>query len=439
MTHAGRGARLRSSPDAALAGGPVRSPGTAAGGAVAKEAEAMTTTLTETPPTAPVLDAVRELAPVIAGRAVEIETARRVPADLLGDLVATGCFRMLLPATYGGGEVDLLTAIAVIEELSRADASVGWVVSLGANAWRDVCAVPRAAFDEIYASGPDVMMGGAINPSGVAEPADGGFRITGRWGFVSGCEHAEWLFCNCIEQGGGADGDGGGTGDGGGMPVLRMAVLRADEVAIEDTWRVSGLCGTGSHHIVADRVVVPADRTYLVLEDEPAVDIPYTRIPLPAPYSVQMAAVGLGIARGALDDVVALAAEKVPLFAHGPLAADPGFQHTIGSADARLRAARAGVLAETRELWATAEAGGEFSDELRARVRGASVWAAQAAAEVVDAAYTAGGGSSLYLASPLQRRLRDVHVLTQHFLVRPGAFTTTGAVLAGQDIDTPFL
>jgi indole-3-acetate monooxygenase len=407
----------------------------------------MPTTLTETPPTAPVLDAVRELAPVIAGRADEIEASRRVPADLLADLVATGCFRMLLPATHGGGEVDLATAIAVIEELSRADASVGWVVALGANAWRDVCPVPRAAFDEIYASGPDGMMGGAISPSGVAEPVDGGYRITGRWGFVSGCEHAQWLFCNCVEQGGGADADGGadtdsdgdGAGDGGGMPVLRMAVVQADDVAIEDTWRVSGLCGTGSHHIVADGVVVPADRTYLVLQEEPAVDTPFTRIPLPSPYSVQMAGVALGIARGALDDIVALAAEKTPLFASGPLAADGVFQHTMGSADAGLRAARAGVLAETAELWATAEAGGEFGDDLRARVRGASVWAAKTAAEVVDAAYTAGGGSSLYLTSPLQRRLRDVHALTQHFLVRPGTFATTGAVLAGQDPGVPFL
>jgi indole-3-acetate monooxygenase len=401
----------------------------------------MTTTLTDASPTAPVLDAVRELAPVIAGRADDIEAARRVPADLLGDLVATGCFRMLLPASHGGGEVDLATAIAVLEELSRADASVGWVVALGANAWRDVCGVPRATFDEIYASGPDVLMGGAINPSGVAEPVDGGYRITGRWGFVSGCEHAQWLFCNCIEPGPDDDGtgDGAGGGEGGGMPVLRIAVLRADEVAIEDTWRVSGLCGTGSHHVVADGVVVPADRTYLVMEEEPAVDIPYTRIPLPSPYSVQLAAVALGIARGALDDVLALAPGKVPLFAREPLAADAGFHDTIGSADARLRAARAGVLAETRELWATAEAGGAFSDELRARVRGASVWAAQTAAEVVDAAYTAGGGSSLYLASPLQRRLRDIHALTQHFLVRPGTFATTGAVLAGQDPGVPFL
>jgi indole-3-acetate monooxygenase len=388
----------------------------------------MTTTLTDASPTAPVLDAVRELAPVIAGRADEIEAARRVPADLLGDLVATGCFRMLLPASHGGGEVDLATAIAVVEELSRADASVGWVVTLGANAWRDVCGVPRATFDEIYASGPDVMMAGAISPSGVAEPVDGGYRITGRWGFVSGCEHAQWLFCNCIEPT--PEGDGDGAGDGSGMPVLRLAVLRAEEVAIE---------GTGSNHVVADGVVVPADRTYLVMEAGPAVDTPFTRIPLPSPYSVQLAAVGLGIARGALEDVVALAAGKVPLFAHGPLATDAGFHDMIGSADARLRAARAGVLAETQELWATAEAGGAYSDELRARVRGASVWAARTAAEVVDAAYTAGGGSSLYLASPLQRRLRDVHALTQHFLVRPSTFATTGAVLAGQDPGVPFL
>jgi indole-3-acetate monooxygenase len=405
----------------------------AAGGAAAEEDTMTASLVTETTPDAPVLEAVRELAPVIAGRATEIEAARRLPRDLLDDLVAAGCFRMLLPPSHGGDGVDLMTAMRVLEELSRADASVGWTVGLGANAWRDVCPLPRDVFDTMYAPGRDVIAGGAINPSGVAEPVDGGYRVTGRWAFVSGCEHCDWLFGNCVERT--TDGE----GDTGGPPVLRMAVFARDQVEIQDTWSVSGLCGTGSHHVVADGVTLPADRTYLVLEDEPTLDEPFVRIPLPTPYALQVAALALGIAQGALDDILALAATKVPLFAGTSLAANPLFQHQLGGADAQVRAARAVLLADAEEVWATASAGVTFSTGLRARVRASSTWATEVAAAVVDTAYTAGGGSSLYQSSPLQRRLRDIHALTQHFLIKADTLTTAGAVLAGQEVDTTFL
>jgi indole-3-acetate monooxygenase len=152
-----------------------------------------------------------------------------------------------------------------------------------------------------------------------------------------------------------------------------------------------------------------------------------------------VAALALGIAQGALDDILALAATKVPLFAGTSLAANPLFQHQLGRADAQVRAARAVVLADAEQVWATAVTGETFSTGLRARVRASSTWATEVAAAVVDTAYTAGGGSSLYLSSPLQRRLRDIHALTQHFLIKADTLTTAGAVLAGQEVDTTFL
>jgi alkylation response protein AidB-like acyl-CoA dehydrogenase len=385
---------------------------------------------TTTAPGTPVLDAVRELAPTIAARAEEIEAARRLPPDLVTELTAAGCFGMLRPRSHGGAGVDLATSMRVYEYLSRADASVGWTVAIGAGCWLDLVGLPRSTFDAVFADDPGVKVGGGINPAAVAVPADGGYRVTGRWGFVSGCQHCDWIYGNCIEE---------GAASNGGMPPLRIALFRAGEIEIEDTWSVSGLCGTGSHDVVADDVFVPAERTFALLSAEPSLDDPLTRIPLPSPYVLQLASVALGIAQGALDDILALAAGKVPLFAGTSLATNPLFQNQLGRADASLRAARSLVYGEAAEASATALAGDPFTPEHRARIRGSGVWAADTAAAVVDMAYRAGGGSSLYRSSPLQRRFRDVHALTQHFLVKLDSLTTVGAVMAGQDVDTTFL
>ena len=378
----------------------------------------------------PVLDAARELTSVISARADEIEAGRRVPIDLVQQLTAIGCFRMLRPVSHGGFGVDVVSAMRVYEELSRADASVGWIVAIGSAGWLDLNGLPRPTFDDIFAEDAEVIVAGAINPAGVARPVDGGYRVSGRWSFASGCEHCSWMFANCVERNG-ADGSGDDP------PPLRVVVLRPDEADIEDTWRVSGLRGTGSHHFTLDDVFVPADRSYALFTAEPSVDEPLARIPMPSPYAVFLAGIAVGIAQGALDDILDVAGAKVPLFNRSSLATNPLFQHQLGTADAALRAARALVYDEAAAAWRAAVANEPFTAQMRARIRSAATWATTAAAAVVDTAYTAGGGSALYDTSPLQRRMRDIHAVTQHFLVKPDTLTTAGALFAGQDIDVP--
>ena len=168
---------------------------------------------------------------------------------------------------------------------------------------------------------------------------------------------------------------------------------------------MSGLCGTGSHDFVVTDAFVPAERSYVVW-GEPCLDIPLLRIPEPSLATLSIGAVAVGIAHGALGEVTDLA--------------------TLLHADA-----------ET--AWATAVAGTPFTPDHRARIRATATWVTTTAASVVDMAYTAGGGTSLYSRSPLQRRLRDIHALTQHFGVKLDTFTKAGAVLAGQEVDLTFL
>lgn len=373
-----------------------------------------------------VLAATHSLHDELVHRADEVENARRLPEDLLATLLDAGCFSVLLPRSHGGAEADLTDALSMFEALARADASVGWTVMIGGGAWRDISSLPRASFDALYEErGADTIVAGAFSPSGQIAPADGGYELTGRWGFASGANHAAWFFANALE----------GFGDEG--PMLRVSVLAPDEVTIEDTWDSVGLRGTGSHHFQVEKVIVDADRTHDPLRGEPCLDTPIVRVHTPAFFALSIAAVATGNARGAIDDVTALAEGKVPLFSDATLSKEPHFHVELGRADASLRAARSLLEEEAGRAWDAAVEGRELDDRERAEIRASAVWATEQARRVADVAYHAGGGSSVYVSSPLQRRMRDAHTITQHFLVKGSTMLVAGGALVGQEIRTP--
>ena len=305
-----------------------------------------------------VLQAVRQLTPSILDRAGEIEAGRRMPPDLLDQLRSAGCFRLVRPTTHGGLEASIADAMRVLESLARADASVAWTVMIGAGSWIDLAHLPRETFDALYATNPDAITAGVFNPTASVVPVDGGYRVDGRWSFASGCEHADVLFGNGVE----------GIVDG--MPQLRGVVFAPDDVVIEDTWSVSGLCGTGSHHFHVAGTVVPAERTYEPMGGEPCIDALIAHLPPPAVFSLVMASVALGIAQGALDDITVLASHKTPLLSPVSLGANPLFQLDLATADTELRAARSLLYDEATQVWATATAGGPLTMEHRARRTG---------------------------------------------------------------------
>ena len=313
---------------------------------------------------ATILDAVRALAPVIAARSDEIEKARRLPLDLVAQLRAAGCYRMLLPRRLGGAEGRLADHVAMVRELARADGSVGWTVLLGSSAPLIFGNLPAESFDAVFTENPDLALAGTFNPTGVATPEDGGYRVTGRWSFASGCQHADWLLAHCFV-------------DDGRVPPLRMMMIPAADAEIIDTWSVAGMCGTGSHDFAVDGLFVADDRSFSVFE-EGGLDGPLGRIPELTYSSLQFANVAIGIAEGALAEITTLASGKVPMFADATLAANPLFRNRLAEADAHLRAARALLDADIEATWATATAGGELTPEDRARLRAtASGWSAR--------------------------------------------------------------
>jgi len=390
--------------------------------------------MTDFPPTGTQLRGrVRLLLPRIVDAAPAIEQQRRVPPGLTAELTRAGVFRMLVPRELGGLETHPATMVEVLEEIARADGSAGWVTMIGATTGLIGAYLPEVAARQIFAD-PDVVTGGVFHPRGRAVVTDGGYRVTGRWPLASGCEHCSWLLGGCIVF----DGDQPRLRDGG-APEARMMIFPAPQAAIHDTWNVSGLRGTGSHDIAVEDLFVPHERSVWFSTDVPQRGGPLYAFPVFGLLALGIAGVSLGIARGALDDLAALAGSKVATGSRRPLAERGATQSTFAQATTRLGAARALVREVVRETWERASTGEPISLEQRARLRAAATHAVREAARVVDAMYEAGGATAIYAEHPLQRRFRDVHVATQHVLVAQPTWELAGRVLLGLPADTEML
>ena len=379
---------------------------------------------------AAVMAAVEDLIPEIQGRTAEIEAERGVPRDLVEKLRAAGCFRMAVPELFSGIGCDQSELFELYETLAVTDASVAWIVMIGSPTPSYLAPFSRATFRSVYASGPDVILAAALAPTGTATPVDGGYTVSGRWKWASGGAHADWILCNCVLMEDGAPRPGAVPG----VPALRSVLLTPAEVERIDTWRVSGLRGSGSGDIAVRDLFVPEARAADMFG--PPNDDARQAWAAGTAVGPFVAAVALGIARGALDDVIALAAgEKRRLGAARRMADEGVFQNRLGEADAQLRAARAAFYAQTR-VWedrarALPAGASPMDDPLHLATNATSLWVTRTCAAVVDTAYHAAGGSAVWDSANLQRRFRDIHTATQHISVSDGLFTRRGAALVG--------
>jgi len=370
-----------------------------------------------------VVDAVRALAPEIKARGSEIEAGRRTPPDLLDKLKATGVFRMLAPRSHGGLEVEFPRALDAIAAAARIDGSVGWTVMIGSASGILLSRLPKATFDEVYASGPDqIQAGQAGAPSGKAERVEGGYRVTGRWPFSSGCEHADWIIGLAVVTENGEPVPGAHQG----IPAMKILARPASEWRIEDTWKVAGLKGTGSHHTALDDHFVPDSHAFELSGES---SLPGAMYGATVPWLPLMhAAFAVGMAEGALEELVEMAGAGRQLqFAATPLKLSPVFHYELGRLEADVQAVRAMLQSAADRQWKRALDGklrepASLPDSLQT-----AVWVTDMAVKIVDACFNFGGGSALYDASPLQRRLRDMHAGAQHAVVHRKNYELLGA------------
>jgi len=377
------------------------------------------------------LRAAQALRATIRATRQETEEARRLAPQVVEGLMEAGLCRLAVPVSLGGHEAEPVVALQVYEELAWADASVAWI------AWNNqfVCLASRYASDAVRTalfSDPRQLFANSTRPSGQAMVVDGGFRVSGRWSLVSGCELADWIPVMCVITEGTAP-----RLLAAGMPEMRMAYLPKGAYRILDTWYVGGLRGTGSHDIVVDDVFVPAERTFF-LTDPTQLDRPLSRMPVVATMCAGCAALCLGMAQAATDTLLELGASKVQVGPFPGLRERPAVQVMVASAAAQLDAARLLLHGVLGDLWATCMQGAPVTDAQRARVFESGLHAAQTAKAVVTSMYEAAGTSALYVDCPLERAHRDIYAVMQHVSLAPMWLETAGQVRLGLTPQPPF-
>lgn len=369
----------------------------------------------------------------IRRRASEIEIARRLPADLATSMAGAGLFRLCVPRSLGGLEAEPAELLRAIETVSMADGAAGWCVMIGATSGMTAAYLDPPTAREIYGDAMTVT-GGVFAPNGKAEIEGDNYRVNGRWQWASGSGHCRWLMGGCLITEGGKprllDG---------GIPDTRMVLFPVADATIHDTWHASGLCGTGSNDMEVRNLLVPRRRSASIATDKPVESGALYVFPIFGLLALGIAAVGLGLARRAMDELRELAGAKVPTGARRPLAERASTQTDFARADAALGSARSFYFETVANAWQRAQRDGHIDVERRARLRLAATHAVESAARVVDLMYNLGGGTSVYRDSALQRCFRDVHVVTQHMMVAPATWEMAGRALLGVKGDLTLL
>jgi indole-3-acetate monooxygenase len=368
--------------------------------------------------------------PNIRARREDIERERRLPRELVGACRDTGVFALEVPRAFGGAEATPAEVLAAIELVAAADGSTGWCVGLGiAN--NGMAGVMREAGAREAFGDPRAPSAGVFAPSGAAVRSEGGVRVSGRWQFASGITHADWVWLGCMVM---ENGKPRMTDMG---PEIIHVMIPTSSVEIHDTWHVSGLCGTGSHDLSARDVFVPDARIFHIADPSTYRPEPLYHLPPIGWFVAHCAAVGLGIARGALDELIELAQTRVPTFSTAVLADRPAAQLELARAEADLGAARAFLHDAIEAQWRAVSAGREPTPREVALGRLASCHAANTAAEVTRKAATLAGGSAIFTASPFQRHVRDAEAVAHHFTVAASVWEDAGRVLMGRAAQAP--
>jgi alkylation response protein AidB-like acyl-CoA dehydrogenase len=377
-----------------------------------------------------ILKAIDEMTPSVEAMRQWIDHNRRLPTALVSVMSDAKLFSLWLPIEFDGPELDLVGTARVIEAAARADGAMGWCAGIGTSYSRFAAFLPSSTAQQLFTQ-DRAIIAGTLPPMGRAVVVRGGYRVSGRWTFASGIQHAQWCVGGCM-----VISDGSPRLDADGVPETRTAFFPIGSVEVVDTWDVGGLRGTGSHDFEATDIFVPDEFTVAGLGVMPTCAGAFYRIPPHTAFPVLISAVPLGIARTALEVFKAMAINKTPVGGTTILRDKPTVQAAVGRAEAILLSARAFLLETCEQIGEVVAEGEPLSTQHRALMRLAGAQVAAASKETVQTVYELGGGTSVYESSGIQRCFRDIHAAVQHIQVQSGNFESAGRVLLGLDPGT---
>jgi alkylation response protein AidB-like acyl-CoA dehydrogenase len=381
------------------------------------------------------LEALHAVEPVIREHAVRSEQETIFAARVVEAFCEQGLYGVYRPEAWGGLESHPLDGITLFEEAARIDGSAGWNLMNNASVDFIGALLPERGAREIFGD-PKCVVASAANPPGRAVPVDGGYRVTSRVPFMTGCSEAAWFITAALI----VEADGPRTAPDG-TPMLLLTGYPRGEARIVLNWETLGMRGTGSHDVVVEELFVPEHRTATLASREPsssAYDGPLYRMGLWGTLVPSIASVSLGVARTAIDVVRELARAKVPAYVSGKLA-DRGVVHRdLARAEAKYRAARALLHQAVGDAFLRAEEGTPLGMDDKLSVQLACTHANVCAAEVVDLVYALAGATAIRKDFPLERCFRDAHTLTQHAFVGAPRFESCGRLMLGVESDWSF-
>jgi len=383
--------------------------------------------------TTELLEAVEEIRPVIEAGAPEAEADRKLPQKVFDAMYDAGLFGMLAPRVYGGTELPITEVMRVWEDVAKIDSAAGWNLVMNQGLASFIAWLPDDGAEEMMAEGPATVAGGFF-PPGTATRADGGWEVTSRVPFASGCHNAKWHWLPALETEGGEPVMDPESGE----PIVYGFFIPNKKEHIYDTWHTLGMRGTGSADIGVSSIFVPDQRAMRMGPLQKAAtgfEGPLYRL-FPLSAVLGETVVSLGVAAAAIDAILELAEVKTPAFTETSLRDQPIAQHTIGRAAAKVNAARDTLHAAAGEAYEELEGSGEFlSWDAKVRLQLAINFAVGACTEAVNLVHQTAGSSAIRHEQPFERLFRDAHTLTQHASKNSARHISAGRLLFGLEND----
>ena len=375
-------------------------------------------------------DAAEQLGNQFSARSAEFEKARRLPKDVSNAMAAAGFYRMYVPEEIGGLETSPADSARVFERLAQGDAACGWVAFIAATSGSTLARIPVDTAKAIFTT-PETMIAGVFAPTGKATQNGQGFTVSGNWQWGSGTQNADWVLggCSILNAAGELMNEKASTS---------MCLMPANAIEFADTWHVSGLQGTGSTDYGVNNLQIGAEHVVGFAKHAPPAG-PLFQFPHFTLLALGIAAVAMGIARAAVDELITLAESKKRVGTNSTLATRPHTHIEVARAEATLRSARAFFYDAIDTAWSEAISGNKVTLDMRRDIRLATTHAVESSVKVVDAMYTLGAGSAVYHNSKLQQHFRDVHMTTQHIMVAPSTLELTGRLYLGVESNTATL
>tara|TARA_B100000586_G_scaffold109015_1_gene78306 strand:+ start:2008 stop:3159 length:1152 start_codon:yes stop_codon:yes gene_type:complete len=370
--------------------------------------------------------AAKALWPRIKAARDDIQSQSTLPDSLVEEMAQANLFQLFVPRSIGGPETDPITAFRAVEELSKVDGSVGWCSFVATaisiySAW-----MPPEVARKLFGQPLDIRAAGSFRPTANARLVDGGYKIGGRWNYVSGIDHANWLILNCNIVD-----DGRPVKDAQGGPVTRMMIVPRSAGTIEKTWSTMGMRGTGSNDLVIEEEFVPAEHTCLLYEPSFTEGAHYNPRLVTALSWGSVAGMALGIARGAMDTFVRMATGSGSTTTPTLMRNRTPVQTTVGEAEAIISGARAYVLDAVGSMWDSACQGVSDPRSQILQARLAITHAVRESVRAVDMLFYVAGTNAIHESNELELYFRDIHTAGQHIAGLHSNFEYGGQAILG--------